>query len=213
MKYFCLLNKNKILINALIYFVLIIYVMPALSEEVWLTHITDNAAYVDLRVTNNIAKRQESSKLSHQNRLEKAIQKGEFAFILTKLEELNLPISLAIIPLIESSYTLNAVSKQGAAGLWQIMPATSREFNLAPNDRFRLKPSTELALNYFKKLHREFGNWELAICAYNAGSHRVRSALQKFNQPAQKLDLPKETLFYLEQFKALQQEFGEDLLR
>lgn len=210
----CLLQaRRKILLKAIFICFSITYVSSLYSREVWLTHITQDAVFVYPSSKQRQDKLFKSGKGSSQQIIEKAIQRGEFVYILAKLQELNLPNDLAIIPIIESQYEKNAVSSKGAAGLWQIMPATSRGFHLPLVDRFELKPSTMLALQYFKQLYQEFGNWDLALCAYNAGSHRVKSALK--NSPSSSLEdlaLPRETISYLKQFKALQKQFAEEVL-
>jgi membrane-bound lytic murein transglycosylase D len=130
------------------------------------------------------------------------LQKNQFSYISKKLTEHNLPKNLALIPVIESHYNAHAVSNQGAGGLWQLMPATARENGISSQGRFQLEPSTTAALNYFKKLHRKFHNWEFAIAAYNAGDGRVQRALAK-NPSAtsvQQLNLPTETKQYVQKF-------------
>ncbi|MBA2654726.1 MAG: lytic transglycosylase domain-containing protein [Gammaproteobacteria bacterium] len=146
------------------------------------------------------------------NQLQQALatsqQKSQFTFISNKLNELSLPKELALIPVIESHYNTKAVSPKGAGGLWQLMPATARENGISSGDRFQVGPSTSAALNYFKQLHKQFGNWEFAVAAYNAGGGRVQKALNK-NPSAtcvQQLNLPQETKQYVKKFYQMQAE-------
>lgn len=129
-------------------------------------------------------------------------KKDQYLYILTKLNELQLPQELALIPIIESEYNSKAVSPKGAGGLWQLMPKTAGDFGLSDDDRFQLEPSTLAALRYLKQLYKKFGKWELAIAAYNAGSSRVEKALSKNPnaKSVQELNLPEETINYVNRF-------------
>ena len=136
--------------------------------------------------------------------LAKAMNNGSFAFVLAKLNELNLPPELALVPLIESSYELEAISIKGAGGLWQLMPATAAKLGIKSADRFKLLPSTQAGLVHLRALYKTFGSWELALAAYHAGGRRVQLALAKNPfAKAEELALPKETKHYVAQFMAL----------
>ena len=137
-----------------------------------------------------------------------SVQKNELQYVSKQLTQHNLPQELAVIPIIESHYNTHAVSSKGAGGLWQLMPATARQFGIKSRQRFQLQPSTAAALSYFAKLHKKFGNWEFAIAAYNAGDGRVEKALQH-NPTAtsvQQLNLPRETKQYVQKFYRAQTE-------
>ncbi len=117
--------------------------------------------------------------------LTKAVVKRTNLYINDIVEELkkrNMPIELAALPLVESSYTIRAVSQAGAAGLWQIMPRTGRSLGLTVNnkvdERLNVKKSTAVALEYLQKLHDRFQDWPLAIAAYNCGETRLARALR-----------------------------------
>ncbi len=145
--------------------------------------------------------------------INQALEQGQLTFILAKLAEQHLPKSLAFLPLIESHYTQQAISKKGAAGLWQLMPATAKSLGLTEEDRFNLNASTKGALIYLNQLHQKFGSWELAIAAYNAGENRVKRLLIKApTLPIEELPLPQETKAYLAYFKSLQGRFREECL-
>ena len=94
-------------------------------------------------------------------------------YITPILKSYNLPEELAILPLIESKFNPFAVSRSGAGGIWQLMPVTARRFGLRVgkyvDERFDLYRSTHAAARYLKELYRRFGNWELALAAYNCG--------------------------------------------
>lgn len=104
--------------------------------------------------------------------------KAEFA-------KAGLPTDLVWLSLIESGHNPTIRSPAGAAGLWQFMPESGRMYGLTV-DRWvdeRLDPtrSTEAAIMYLSDLHRRFGNWELAMAAYNMGHGGLSRAIQKFN--------------------------------
>lgn len=137
--------------------------------------------------------------------LKKAAADGKLDYVLQKTDEKGLPASVATVPMIESAYQENANSPKGAAGVWQLMPVTAKDYGIDKSDRYNLKPATEAALNLLNDLHRQFGNWELAFAAYNAGAERVNKALQQ-NPKAksvQELNLPKETKDYVAHIMAL----------
>lgn len=125
------------------------------------------------------------------------------------LAENNLPDELKYLSVIESRLNPNAISPTGAVGLWQFMKPTARQYGLKIDDyvdeRKDVYRSTEAALKYLKKLHHQFGDWSLAIAAYNCGPGRVRQSIRKAG--TKDLDkvskyLPKETLRYLDRFVA-----------
>ncbi len=96
-----------------------------------------------------------------------------------------IPLELAYTALIESGFNPTVLSHAGARGIWQFMPETAKHYGLEVSQRRdeRLDPfkSTKAAAAYLKKLHAQFGNWPLALAAYNCGETRVAKALKKFN--------------------------------
>ena len=118
------------------------------------------------------------------------------------LKELNLPDDLKYVAITESSLRPHAVSSSGAAGVWQFIPSTGEKYGMRRNktidERFDFFNATEGALTYLKNLHQDFGNWTLAIAAYNAGENRIRREIEF--QKAKNyfyLDLPMETERYV----------------
>lgn len=132
--------------------------------------------------------------------------------ILAEIDRRGLPAELALLPIIESAYKPNAVSKSQAVGIWQIIPSTGRYFGLKQNwwidDRRNITNATNVALNYLEKLYNQFGSWDLALAAYNAGEGTVGRAIKK-NQALGKsteysaLALPRETRRYVPKFQAV----------
>jgi hypothetical protein len=96
------------------------------------------------------------------------------------LEKYGVPDDFKYLAVIESGL-LNAVSPAGARGIWQIMPATAREYGLEVNDnvdeRYHLVKSTEAACEYLLASKERFGSWTLAAAAYNAGNAGINRRL------------------------------------
>lgn len=134
-------------------------------------------------------------------------------FIGQRLKNMRLPGWLVWLPLLESSYQSQAVSNAGAAGLWQLMPDTASRFGLSvtayQDERLMLPQSTTAALTYLQWLSGYFyGDWSLALAAYNAGEQRVRNAQNSISDKEASssfcyLDLPPETEKYVPRFIAL----------
>lgn len=134
-------------------------------------------------------------------------------YVVSELEANNMPLELALLPVIESSYNPFAYSSRRAAGIWQFMPRTGSSFGLEQNGwydgRRDLIASTDAAIRYLQQLHAMFGeDWLLALAAYNAGQGTVRRAIRK-NEAAGKptdfwsLPLPKQTREYVPRLLAL----------
>ena len=134
-------------------------------------------------------------------------------YVIKEIKNRKLPIELALLPFIESNYDPNAFSHGSAAGFWQIIPSTARQYGVPINSwydgRRDIVLSTNAALDYLTRLHKYFdGDWLLAIAAYNAGEGTV-SYLQKRNAAWGKntdfwsLNLPHETKQYVPRFLAL----------
>ncbi len=127
-------------------------------------------------------------------------------YVWTEVKRRGLPAELALLPYVESAYSPWAVSRMGAVGMWQIMPGTARVLKLklgqTCDQRRDVVHSTRAALDYLEQMHAKFGDWLLAIAAYNAGPGRIERAIKR-NQRAGKpidfwsLKLPRETRRYV----------------
>jgi membrane-bound lytic murein transglycosylase D len=133
-------------------------------------------------------------------------------YIVQALEERKMPTELALLPFVESAFNPQAVSSAKASGMWQFMPKTGKNFALQQNafrdDRRDVMASTQAALDYLQKLHGQFGDWHLALAAYNWGEGNVARAIaknQRLGQSAGYLDLnmPMETRMYVPKLQAL----------
>jgi membrane-bound lytic murein transglycosylase D len=132
--------------------------------------------------------------------------------IVEELELRNMPTELALLPFIESAFNPQAVSSAKAAGMWQFMPATGKHFELKQNvfrdDRRDVLASTRAALDYLQKLHGMFGDWHLALAAYNWGEGSVGRAIAKNRRAGlgtayTDLTMPMETRFYVPKLQAV----------
>ena len=107
--------------------------------------------------------------------------------VLQELEKRDMPTELALLPFIESAFNPEAFSSAKASGMWQFIPSTGLNFNLKQNmfkdERRDVLASTDAALTYLQKLHGMFGDWQLALAAYNWGEGSVQRAIKK-NQAA-----------------------------
>ena len=133
--------------------------------------------------------------------------------ILNYLEQKNLPHELALLPMVESGFQPFAYSASRAAGIWQFIPPTAREYGLKMNwhydGRRDVLESTKAATYFLSDMHRHFkGNWLLAIASYNTGAGNVGKAIDRANNIFTKpsywdLDLPRETELYVPRLLAL----------
>ncbi|QXZ11284.1 transglycosylase SLT domain-containing protein [Comamonas sp. Y33R10-2] len=133
--------------------------------------------------------------------------------VVEELERRNMPTELALLPFIESAFNPQAVSSAKAAGMWQFMPATGTYFDLKQNafrdDRRDVLASTRAALDYLQKLHNMFGDWHLALAAYNWGEGSVGRAIkrnEKLGLPTgyKDLQMPAETRMYVPKLQAVE---------
>jgi len=149
-----------------------------------------------------------------QNLERMVLRSSKYLFhIVEEAERRGLPMEVALVPFIESAFNPQAVSPVKAAGLWQFMPATGRSFDLMQNafrdDRRDVLASTNAALDYLQRLHRMFGDWHLALAAYNWGNGNVQRAIRA-NRAAGlgtgylDLRMPNETRNYVPKLQAIE---------
>ncbi|BAO86987.1 transglycosylase SLT domain-containing protein [Caballeronia cordobensis] len=137
--------------------------------------------------------------------------------IVEELEQRHMPTELALLPFIESAYSPQALSVAKAAGMWQFMPGTGRDYNLKQNmwkdERRDVLASTSAALDYLQRLHDMFGDWHLALAAYNWGEGNVQRAIAR-NEAAglptdyESLRMPNETRNYVPKLQAVKNIVG-----
>lgn len=153
--------------------------------------------------------------VKHYTYLDKIAKRAEpfLHYIVKELETNDIPLEVALLPVVESAFDPFAYSHSGASGIWQFMPATGKRFGMKQDwwydGRRDVIASTQGAIAYLQYLNKFFdGDWLLALAAYNSGEGRVQRAIRKnkkLNKPTDfwSLDLPKETEAYVPKLLAL----------
>ena len=151
----------------------------------------------------------------HQSYLDRVAKRAEpfLYYIVEQLEANDIPLEIALLPVVESAFDPFAYSHSRASGMWQFMPETGKRFGMKQDwwydGRRDVIASTAGAIAYLKYLHQYFdGDWLLALAAYNSGEGRVKRAMRnnaRKNKPTDfwSLDLPKETEAYVPKLLAL----------
>ena len=151
----------------------------------------------------------------HQRYLDRISKRAEpyLHFIVEEVEKREMPIEIALLPIVESAFDPFGYSHRTASGIWQFMPQTGERFDLKQNwwydGRRDIVQSTRAALDYLSYLHKTLeGDWLNAIAAYNSGEGRLMRAIKKNRKkhlPTDfwSLDLPRETTAYVPKLLAL----------
>lgn len=131
-----------------------------------------------------------------------------FPYIEEKLAEAGMPGDLKYVAVAESALITDIKSRKRAVGLWQFMSRTANRYGLKKNrlidERLDFERSTEAAIRYLKRLHSEFGNWTLALAAYNCGDAFLKRQIKKQKvKDFYRLDLPLETERYIFRIAAI----------
>lgn len=133
------------------------------------------------------------------------------SLIYAQLDSAKMPRDLIFLALVESGFKLKAYSRAKASGMWQFIPETGKRYGLEVDYWVDMRRNPELAtkaaLKYLNRLHDEFGDWLLAMAAYNCGEGRVRRLVREMQQDSTRdstlpitywdLELPKETMRYV----------------
>lgn len=131
--------------------------------------------------------------------------------IYAKIDSMGMPRDLIFLALVESGYKIKAYSRAKAAGLWQFIPSTGKRYGLYQDFWLDMRRNPELstvaALRYLKRLNEEFGDWLLAMAAYNCGEGCVRKRIREAKEDTLRdtaqavsywdLKLPRETMHYV----------------
>ena len=132
--------------------------------------------------------------------------------IVEEVDRRGMPMEVALLPMIESAYNPVAYSRARAAGMWQFIPSTGRKYGLQQtwwyDGRRDVLAATRAALDYLQFLHQMFGDWQLALAAYNCGEGNVQRAIEKNRRRGKPTDylslpLPRETRNYLPKLQAV----------
>ncbi|MCB5189739.1 LysM peptidoglycan-binding domain-containing protein [Methylobacillus arboreus] len=132
--------------------------------------------------------------------------------IVEEVQKRGMPTEIALLPMIESAFNPQALSRSSASGIWQFIPSTGKNFGLKQDwwmdSRRDVTAATNAALNYLQKLYIMFGTWDLALAAYNAGEGTVSRAIARnrsLGLPTdyQSLELSEETKNYVPKLQAV----------
>ena len=187
--------------------------VAAVPDDLW-QHIRSGYNLSPAQMHETVAK-QISWYQRNPNYLKTVFGRAEpFIFYVTdELDKAGLPLELALLPIVESTYDPLAYSHSHAVGLWQFIPSTARSLGLHRDrwydGRRDVVLSTQAAIKYLKYLHRRFDNdWLLALAAYNSGEGNVRKSMarnRKLGKPVDfwSIKLPRETRNYVPQLLAL----------
>jgi membrane-bound lytic murein transglycosylase D len=133
-------------------------------------------------------------------------------YIIEEVERRQMPAEIALLPIIESAFDPDAYSHKHAAGLWQFIPSTAKAFGLEQNwwhdERRDVIAATQAALDYLQMLHKMFGNWKLALAAYNWGQGSLKKAIDEEHGGNKSvsyrhINLPSETRNYVSKLIAI----------
>ena len=158
--------------------------------------------------------RHEAWFLNHPDYFQRMIERSRLYlyYIVEEIEKRNMPMEVALLPMIESAYNPVAYSRARAVGIWQFMPSTGTRYGLKQNwwydGRRDVLSATRAALDYLEKLHDQFNDWQLALAAYNWGENGVARAVaqnkaKRKSIAYQNLRMPRETRNYLPKLQAV----------
>lgn len=140
----------------------------------------------------------------HSSYVQRAVERSKpyLYHIVDEVEKRKMPMEIALLPMIESAFNPTALSPMKASGIWQFIPSTGRLYGLDQNGwydgRRDITEATRAALDYLEKLHGMFGDWELALAAYNCGEGCVGRALKRSDGKGYTdIKLPNETRNYV----------------
>ena len=185
---------------------------PVIISDVWarIANQLDMTVPDDSRVTV-----QKNWYLKHPEYMARVVKRAKpfLYFIVEEIEKRDMPLELALLPIVESAFDPFAYSHGRAAGMWQFIPGTAKRFGMQQSwwydGRRDVIASTVGAMDYLNYLNEYFdGNWLHALAAYNSGEGRVARAIRR-NEKADKptdfwsLDLPRETRAYVPKLLAL----------
>lgn len=181
------------------------------SKDVW-QRVRDNFGMPDL-INDEVGRKEDyyATRADYVNRM--ASRSGDFLpLIMNEVERRRMPSEIALLPFVESAFVTNASSPVKASGLWQFMPATGRDFSLEQNrfadQRNDVVASTDAALTFLQRLHDQFGDWHLALAAYNWGPGNVTKAVRRAQAAGlqgtyEDIRMPLETRQYVPKLQAI----------
>ena len=184
---------------------------PPLAPNVW--HRI-RAGFGLPKLDGALVQRQEQWYLSNPDYVARMTERSShFLYhVVEEVERRKMPTEIALLPMIESAYNPQAYSRSHASGMWQFIPSTGKIYGLRQNfwydGRRDVLAATGAALDYLAKLHDQFGDWNLALAAYNWGEGAVSRAIAR-NQARglptdyESLAMPLETRNYVPKLQAV----------
>lgn len=184
---------------------------PQAPESIW-KRVRDGFAMED--IDGPLVKRHQAWFINHPDYFQRMIERSRLYlyFIVDEIDKRNMPMEVALLPMIESAFNPIAYSRARAVGIWQFMPSTGKRYGLQQNwwydGRRDVLTATRAALDYLETLHGQFGDWQLALASYNWGENAVARAMsrnraQRKSTEYKHLRMPRETRNYLPKLQAV----------
>ncbi|MDD5057165.1 MAG: transglycosylase SLT domain-containing protein [Sideroxydans sp.] len=186
--------------------------LSALPEEnVWQRI---RAGFAMNELNSPLIKRHEKWYASHPDYMLRMSERAQhyLYYITEEVNRRGMPSEIALLPVIESAFNPGANSVARASGIWQFIPSTGKHFGMEQNwwydGRRDVIGATNGALDYLQKLHDQFGDWELALAAYNCGENciaRAQARNLRQHKPTDfaHLNIPRETRNYVPKLLAV----------
>ncbi|MDN0081791.1 LysM peptidoglycan-binding domain-containing protein [Crenobacter sp. SG2305] len=165
-------------------------------------------------VNSELIRRQERYYASRPEYFKRTLDRSRkyLFFIMNEVERRGMPTELAFLPMVESAFNPTAMSSVGASGLWQFMPSTGRQYGLEQtwwyDGRRDVTDATRAALDYLQNLYGMFGDWSLALAAYNWGEGNLSRAIARVRARGEEptyenINMPAETRNYVPKLLAV----------
>lgn len=183
-----------------------------INEELFNFHVSTKEFSIPMVYNNHVRAQIHYFGTRWQSKLKEMVTKSQYFFPYYEevLNEFNMPLEIKYLSVIESSLNPYAYSRVGAAGAWQFMPATGRIFDLNQNrvydERRSVEKSTRAACTYLQQMYNMYGDWLVALAAYNCGPGNVRKAMRYSGKKdfwGMYNYLPRETKNYVPKFIAM----------
>ena len=183
------------------------------QEDVWL-RIRNGFKIDDAASNNPLVAVHESWYAARPESIHRIVERSRryLYHIVQEVDRRAMPMEIALLPMVESAFKSTALSSSAASGIWQFIPSTGRHYGLRQDawydGRRDFPAATNAALDYLSKLYLDFGDWQLALAAYNCGEGCVARAIQKNVQLGLPTDyasltLPAETRNYVPRLLAI----------
>ncbi len=185
----------------------------ATHDDVWV-RLRDGFRIDDAHAPNPLVATHESWFAARPQNMQRLVERARpyLYHIVEELEQRAMPMEIALLPMIESAFNPTALSPAAASGIWQFIPSTGRLYGLKQDKwydgRRDFAEATRAALDYLGKLYLDFGDWQLALAAYNCGEGCIARAIQKnvdqgLPTDYASLTLPNETRHYVPKLLAV----------